>query len=161
MHGSFSEAAELRGVWWLEIKGKIHSTMLSKNLTYAVHMVFKLAANGFSKLDFPYQEGSVSFGGSESTRRVCLQSYMELGNDGLPRKYLLKSSTGGRTRPLHLEEDIILPRKRADGWMEVELGEFYNEEGYHGEVSFSLMETKGGVWKYGLVVWGIEIRAKQ
>jgi hypothetical protein len=44
--------------------------------------------------------------------------------------------------------------------MEVELGEFYNEEG-DGEVSTSLMETKGGVWKDGLVVWGIEIRAKQ
>jgi hypothetical protein len=45
--------------------------------------------------------------------------------------------------------------------MEVELGKFYNEEGDDGEVSTSLMETKGGLWKDGLVVWGIEIRAKQ
>ncbi|KAM0846806.1 hypothetical protein ACQ4PT_055428 [Festuca glaucescens] len=164
---SFKEAAKLRGVWWLEIRGKIHSMLLSQNSVYAAYMVFKLADDGFSQLDFPFQEASVSVGGGESTRRICLQGYMKAGDDGVPRKHLSVSSTRHYTL-LHprrgavpLTDDIVLPRKRADGWMEVELGEFYNEEGDDGEVSSSLMETKGGVWKDGLVLWGIEIRAKQ
>lgn len=44
--------------------------------------------------------------------------------------------------------------------MEVELGEFYNEEGGNGEVCVSMMETTGG-YKSGLVVLGVEIRSKQ
>ncbi|THU52025.1 hypothetical protein C4D60_Mb06t37250 [Musa balbisiana] len=49
---------------------------------------------------------------------------------------------------------------RDDGWMEAELGEFYNEEGEDGEVEMSLMEVKGGHWKKGLIIQGIEIRPK-
>ena len=54
-----------------------------------------------------------------------------------------------------------MPKKRADGWMEIEMGEFKNEEGEDGEVSISLMETRGGNWKKGLILQGIEIRAKK
>ena len=43
--------------------------------------------------------------------------------------------------------------------MEVELGEFYNEECNDGEVSISLKET-GGTCKTGLIIRGIEIRNK-
>ncbi|CAM0913816.1 unnamed protein product [Alopecurus aequalis] len=152
----FLEAAKLLGVWWLEIRGKINSMMLSHNLTYAAYMVFKLADDGFDLLDFPFQEASVS-AGSDSKRQVCLQSYMEVGDDGVPLKHILTSSDPTYHHPeVPLTDDIILPRKRADGWIEVELGDFYNEEGYNDEVSFRLIETKE--WKHGLVVWGIEIR---
>jgi hypothetical protein len=80
---------------------------------------------------------------------------MEAGDDGVPQKHILKSSFLGYSHydEVPLTDDIILPRKRADGWMEVELGEFYNEEGFDEDVSVSLMETK--MWKHGLVVWGI------
>ncbi|XP_047080207.1 F-box protein PP2-B11-like [Lolium rigidum] len=114
-----------------------NSTLLSRNLAYAAYMVFKLADDGFNQLDFPFQEASISISvrASNSTRRVRLEGYMEEdGDDGVPHK--------------------------DDGWMEVELGEFYNEEGDGGKVSASLMETKGEIWKNGLVLWGIEIRAK-
>ncbi|XP_044417453.1 F-box protein PP2-B11-like [Triticum aestivum] len=135
----FSEAAQLRGVWWLLIRGKIHSTMLCRNSKYAAYMVFKLA-DEFTKLDFPFQEASISVGGNDSsTRQVCLQAYMEDGD----------------------ADDVMLPRKRADGWMEVELGEFYNGEGCDGDMFVTLMETEAGVFKSGLIVWGIEIRTKQ
>mgnify|MGYP005813387433 CR=1 FL=1 len=43
--------------------------------------------------------------------------------------------------------------------MEVELGEFYNEEGYDDEVYVSLMETSLSK-KYGLIVLGMEFRNK-
>ena len=49
---------------------------------------------------------------------------------------------------------------RADGWMELEMGEFQNYEGEDGEVSISLMETSATI-KIGLVVQGIEIRPKK
>ncbi|CAM0913815.1 unnamed protein product [Alopecurus aequalis] len=157
IYDRFLEAAKLLGVWWLEIRGKINSMMLSHNLTYAAYMVFKLADDGFDLLDFPFQEASVS-AGSDSKRQVCLQSYMEVGDDGVPLKHILTSSDPTYHHPeVPLTDDIILPRKRADGWIEVELGDFYNEEGYNDEVSFRLIETKE--WKHGLVVWGIEIRS--
>jgi hypothetical protein len=166
-YGSFKEAAKLRGIWWLEIRGKIHSMLLSQNSAYAAYMVFKLADDRYKKSYFPFQEASISVGGSESTRQTCLQGYMKVGDDEVHREHLLAASTRHYTL-LHphrsavpLTDDIVLPQKRADGWMEVELGEFYNEEGDDGEVSTSLMETKGGLWKDGLVVWGIEIRAKK
>lgn len=62
-------------------------------------------------------------------------------------------------RVITLGEDTVLPRKRADGWMEVELGEFYNEEGYDDEVYVSLTETSLSK-KYGLIVLGMEFRNK-
>lgn len=156
----FSEAAKLRGVWWMEIRGKINSMMLSGNMTYAAYMVFKLAADGFNLLDFPFQDASVSVAGSNSTQQVCLQSYIEVGDDGVPQKHILTSGVPThRRREVPLTDDIVLPRRRADGLMEVELGEFYNEESYDDEVSISLMETKR--WKHGLVVCGIEIRIKK
>lgn len=49
---------------------------------------------------------------------------------------------------------------RDDGWMEAELGEFYIDEGEDGEVEMSLMEVRGGHWKKGLIIQGIEIRPK-
>ncbi|KAM3245062.1 hypothetical protein ACQJBY_056410 [Aegilops geniculata] len=164
-NNSFLEAAQLRGVWWLLIRGEIHSTMLSPNSKYAAYMVFKLA-DEFIKLDFPFQQASISVGGNDSTRQVCLQAYMEDGDDGVPRKHILRSSWKGyrpRTsrQSIPLADDVMLPRKRADGWMEVELGEFYNGEGCDSEVSVCLKETEGGVHKAGLIVWGIEIRTKQ
>lgn len=44
--------------------------------------------------------------------------------------------------------------------MEAEMGEFYNEDGEDEEVVMSWMEVKGGHWKKGLIVEGIEIRPK-
>ncbi|XP_047075545.1 F-box protein PP2-B1-like [Lolium rigidum] len=113
----FLEAAKLQGVWWLEIRAKINGMMLSQNLTYAAYMVFKLAADGFNLLGFPYQNASISVSGSNSMQKVCLQSYMEAGDDGVPQKHILKSSFLGYSHydEVPLTDDIILPRKRADG----------------------------------------------
>ncbi|XP_066320782.1 F-box protein PP2-B3-like [Miscanthus floridulus] len=48
--------------------------------------------------------------------------------------------------------------QRADGWMELELGDFHNGEGDDGEVSISLVDTS--FRRSGLIVLGIEIIAK-
>ncbi|CAL5056404.1 unnamed protein product [Urochloa decumbens] len=116
---SFTEAAELLGVSWLEIRGKINSKMLSLNKTYAAYIVFKLTDELYGRQDFSVLEASVGIGECRSTRKVCLHGDGD-EDDGLP---------------LH-------PQKRADGWMEVEMGKFYNKEGNDGEVSISLSENR-------------------
>ncbi|KAF2947580.1 hypothetical protein DAI22_02g379200 [Oryza sativa Japonica Group] len=96
-------------------------------------------------LDFPFQEASVSIGGSTTTRQV----------GSVERRLKRRCS-----HALVLAEDIEHPQKRSDGWMELKLGELYNEEGDDGEVCISFRETEGH-WKRGLVVQGIEIRPKK
>uniref|UniRef100_A0A0D9Z004 F-box domain-containing protein n=1 Tax=Oryza glumipatula TaxID=40148 RepID=A0A0D9Z004_9ORYZ len=162
----FAEGAELIDVCWLEIRGRIHSKMLSPNSTYAAYMVFKIA-DEFYGLDAPFQEASVSLGGRGSTKIVCVQSY-DSEDEEVPENYwpmsigpLLRRRARRRDRRLVLDEGVTVPQKRTDEWMELEMGEFINEEGEDGEVCFSLMETKGGNWKRGLIVQGIEIRLKK
>uniref|UniRef100_A0A0E0CSY8 F-box domain-containing protein n=1 Tax=Oryza meridionalis TaxID=40149 RepID=A0A0E0CSY8_9ORYZ len=162
----FTEGAELIDVCWLEIRGRIHSKMLSPNSTYAAYMVFKIA-DEFYGLDAPFQEASVSLGGRGSTKIVCVQSY-DSEDEEVPENYwpmsigpLLRRRARRRDRRLVLDEGVAVPQKRTDEWMELEMGEFINEEGEDGEVCFSLMETKGGNWKRGLIVQGIEIRLKK
>ncbi|BAH91931.1 Os02g0812700 [Oryza sativa Japonica Group] len=133
----FEEGAELIDVCWMEIRCNIDSKMLSPNSTYAAFMVFKIA-EGFYGLDTPLQEGTVSLGGRESRREVAFTSI----------------------DPRPPQGSAAYPQKRADGWMEVELGEFFNENGEDGEVGISLM-SKGPNWKRGLIVLGIEIRLKE
>uniref|UniRef100_A0A0D9VMI7 F-box domain-containing protein n=1 Tax=Leersia perrieri TaxID=77586 RepID=A0A0D9VMI7_9ORYZ len=167
----FAEGAELIDVCWLEIRGKIHTKMLSPNSTYTAYMVFKIA-DEFYGLDSPFQEASVSLGGRGSTKNVCVQSYDsddEDGNDPVPENYwpmtmgpLLRRRARRRNRrPVPHDEAVTLPQKRADGWMELEMGEFFNEEGEDGDAHFSLTEIKRGNWKRGLIVQGIEIRLKK
>jgi hypothetical protein len=146
----------------LEIRGKIQSKMLSDNTTYTAYMVFKLAEN-FFRLDFPFQNASVSFRGSESTRQVCLQACANEDGDiaaGAP-PYQILQRRGSRPSTVTPGKDVLLPRRRADGWMEVELGQFYNEGGDDHEVSISLTETTAGNYKFGLIVRGMEVRTKQ
>jgi hypothetical protein len=82
-----SEAALLVHVAWLEIRGKIETKMLSPNSTYGVYLVFRLV-HGTYGLGFPFQEGSVTVGVNVSTRRACLDSYIEDGARGMVhRKY--------------------------------------------------------------------------
>ena len=49
--------------------------------------------------------------------------------------------------------------EREDGWLEIELGEFFSGEANE-EVKMSLMEVKGYQLKGGLVIEGIEVRPK-
>ncbi|KAI6684949.1 hypothetical protein NL676_030862 [Syzygium grande] len=64
-------------------------------------------------------------------------------------------------------EEGKVPIGRQDGWMEVELGEFFNGGGGgggdgHGEVvKMSFKEVKGYQLKGGLVIEGIEVRPKR
>uniref|UniRef100_M8C279 F-box domain-containing protein n=1 Tax=Aegilops tauschii TaxID=37682 RepID=M8C279_AEGTA len=156
----FSQAADIGHVNILEICAKIQRNMLSQNTTYVAYMVFKLGPRFYS-FDFPFQEASFGIAGSQSTRQVCLQGYVEDGDgaDVPPRKHIVPSSYHIYNHDsVPPQKNVVFPHKKADGWMEVELGEFHNEGG-DGEVSISLTETTKP--KSGLIVWGIVIRSKQ
>ncbi|KAK1621162.1 hypothetical protein QYE76_026679 [Lolium multiflorum] len=161
------EAAQLLHVAWLEVRGKIDSRMLSPNSAYGVYLVFRLDPKTHG-LGFPFQEGLINVGGSVSTRRACLHGYDEDGAGGVvPRKYVVDSTHTywPRTSSSHtvlVEDDVTLPQRRADGWLELELADgFYNHEDDDGEVRVALNETKRLYSKGGLIVRSIEFRIKQ
>ncbi|KAJ3691514.1 hypothetical protein LUZ61_020678 [Rhynchospora tenuis] len=139
----FIECAKLKNVCWLEICGNIDSKILTPDTVYAAYLIFKLARNTFGLCE-PFQRTIITLAGNVvSEHFVCLNTRVEnprWDNRPLPRR------------------DVILPTERQYGWLEVKLGEFYNEDGIDGEVNISLTEIKGGHWKNGLIVQGIEVR---
>ncbi|KAJ6713086.1 F-BOX PROTEIN PP2-B11-LIKE [Salix purpurea] len=53
------------------------------------------------------------------------------------------------------------PRERSDGWMEVEMGEFFYDDDDAGGVVASLKEVDNYTTKNGLIIEGIEFRPKE
>ncbi|KAK8627944.1 hypothetical protein V6N13_063659 [Hibiscus sabdariffa] len=140
----FKEIPELLSVCWFEIRGKISISMLSPLTQYKAYLVYKLhEAYGF---EFYPVQFSVGCDGSAGSKRVAY----------------LAPERGGRLEPWQMEEYLIdeelLPRARADGWLEAELGEWFTEDG-DGDLEMSVLEVEGGHWKGGLIIQGIEIRA--
>ncbi|XP_077227628.1 putative F-box protein PP2-B12 [Tasmannia lanceolata] len=141
----FSEVAELLDVCWLEIKGKIDARMLSRKTNYVAYAVLKFQPHTYGFDRWPASL-SVKLGGEESGHTVILKP-----NTNRLSSTQTESSGGYGAEVL---------RARNDGWMEIEMGEFFNDEGDEGEVEMSLMHLQGGQWKKGLIVEGIEIRPR-
>ncbi|KAJ6820137.1 F-box protein PP2-B10-like isoform X1 [Iris pallida] len=156
----FSEVAHLVGVCWLEIGGSIDRQVLSPNTTYAAHLVFKLVGET-SSFTHPPQKVSVKAGDNESSHTVRLQPPTFNYRRHYPHGLLFDDDEEEETEETTEGDDASLPCSRADGWMEVEMGEFFNKEGEDGEVEMSLMEVEGGHWKNGLIIHGIEVRPKK
>ncbi|KAI4318134.1 hypothetical protein L6164_025940 [Bauhinia variegata] len=135
----FESVAELLHVCWLEIRGKISTRMLSSKTHYAAYLVFKLEDACW--LGRRPTEVSVGIpGGHSSTEIVCLDPNME--DD---RLFL----------------GLQRPRERNDGWLEIKMGYFFNLGEEDEQVEMSVLETRGADWKNGLVLEGIEVRAKE
>ncbi|KAE8795415.1 putative F-box protein PP2-B12 [Hordeum vulgare] len=135
----FSQGAQLIRVTWFEIQGQIHRTMLSPNSTYVAYLVFKPVGDYPLSTMFGILRASVRTEEANLFRDVLLDEHWP------PRRW----------RGCDVAER---PRLRADGWKEVELGQFYNAGGEDGEVSFGLMETNQRGVKARLILHGIEIR---
>ena len=129
----FPEVAELLSVCWLEISGKIVAHILSPKTTYKAYLVFKFGERAYG-LGYPHAVASVKLGGHESNNIVFMQ------------------------RKVSSDADGQVPQERSDGWMEIEMGTFFNDEGDEGEVEMNFKHVMGGHWKRGLIVEGIEIR---
>ncbi|XP_044481110.1 putative F-box protein PP2-B12 [Mangifera indica] len=157
----FQEVAELIGVCWLEISGKISTRILSPGTNYTAYLVFKPTAGPYGFENQPV-EVSVGLVGTENQKRSVyldtvrsLSMRYRLGRlPSLVRRVKWQAS-------LAREDDGHHPKERGDDWLEVELGDFYNTGDENGELEISISETRGGHWKGGLIIQGIEIRPKQ
>ncbi|KAF8369755.1 hypothetical protein HHK36_032225 [Tetracentron sinense] len=162
----FSDVAELLDVFWLEIHGKMDTQMLSMKTTYAAYLVYKFTEDTYG---LGPVEVSVKFvrGGGGGWHTVYMDS-----DGSLRRKHQIFQQTGqvrvsssytlSFPALAHLvQRKRQLPRERGDGWIEIEMGEFFNNRGEDGEVEMSLIEVKGGKSKSGLIIQGIELRPKE
>ncbi|KAL6514319.1 hypothetical protein OROHE_019061 [Orobanche hederae] len=141
-HFQFSEAVELIMVCRLEIRGEINTRMLSPNTTYGAYLVIQVTTRAFGLSILP-SEVSVEVGDYKTVGSLFMNS------DECKRQES-DTSTQGEARALCA---------RGDGWLEVELGEFYNG-GSEKEVRMEFREVKSEQLKGGLLVEGIELRPK-
>ncbi|KAA8548449.1 hypothetical protein F0562_000133 [Nyssa sinensis] len=141
----FSEVAELQHVCWLEIKGKTGTQMLSRNTTYAAYFVFKIA------------EENYMLKAAKVYVRLVKEAIEDEAN-GTAINVYWKSNTSRHATRQHVGRR--LPKERTDGWMEIEMGEFFIDQGDAGEVEMYLTEITSP-WKRGLIVEGIELRPKE
>lgn len=142
-------------VTWLDIHGKISTKMLSPHTTYGAYLVIKLANRAHGLHSFP-SEVSIEVG-----------DYISRGTTRLRRNVDECSICSGCV--LHTSNEAFIPgfcrgkervlNERKDGWLELELGEFYHD-GSEKEVKMCLKEIYGQHIKGGIIVEGIELRPK-
>ncbi|KAI3969199.1 hypothetical protein MKW92_025482 [Papaver armeniacum] len=140
----FAEVAEVYWVYWLEIRGKLEIRLLSPKTVYVAYLVLKLkyGASGFGKQ--PVKARVEVVGRAAGSNSMCSQER---------HIYLSPNSDQGQ----------YFARERRDGWMEVEMGHFFNEElkdDEGGEVHMSVLENDKLFTKTGVIVQGIELRPK-
>ncbi|PIN12009.1 hypothetical protein CDL12_15382 [Handroanthus impetiginosus] len=140
----FSEVARLKTVCWLDIRGRTTTQMLSPSTTYGAYLVFKLAEGCY---------------GLELANAVVRFVDSEADNDAEERAIAVHlQQAEARNRARRRTRQVLV--ERVDGWREIELGDFYNDEGYDGDVEARLIEIKSLHSKSGLIVEGIEFRPK-
>ncbi|KAH6816173.1 hypothetical protein C2S51_020993 [Perilla frutescens var. frutescens] len=126
----FSDAAELTESRHLFIEGNIKTKMMSPETSYAAYLVY-----GFADM-YANLRSAVSI--------IRKNSYHESSGDdyGDEQAKIVRFQEGDG---------------REDGWMEIQLGEFYVDFGEDGELQVQLLDTSGNS-KNGLIVEGIEFR---
>ncbi|RID76108.1 hypothetical protein BRARA_B03099 [Brassica rapa] len=108
---------------------------------YSAYIVFKTVNKCPGLADLPVEVGVGLVGQEIPKQLIYFDGYMD--KDAKKER--------GEMR------DVMKPKKREDGWMEAELGEFFNEEGCN-EIELSVIEIKSPYWKCGLIIQGIEFR---
>ncbi|XP_058740547.1 F-box protein PP2-B15-like [Vicia villosa] len=132
----FAEAAELRTIWWLEIKGTINIELLSPKTTYKAYLKVKIADRAYG-LDLLPSEVSIEVGNYKSCEKVYIHS---------------KCKRNGKFSS-HCKCEC------DEEWLEIELGSFYTESSVQvEEVRMYLKEVEGVHLKGGLIIDGIELR---
>ncbi|VAH40290.1 unnamed protein product [Triticum turgidum subsp. durum] len=137
----FAECVELLSVYFFAVIGEIPPGDLPAGTSYIVYLVYKLA-------------------NSTSGLRGCVQT----SSLRLHGERIVPGSTRGVS--LHPEvcgsaSDITYPVTRGDGWLELRLAEFENDDDMLAErgVIVDLREENDGVQKRGLIIGGMEFRS--
>ncbi|KAK1389391.1 Phloem protein 2-6 [Heracleum sosnowskyi] len=164
LESRFGKVIELISVCWFEIHGRISTSLLSGDTAYTTYLVYKPATTISGFEDLPL-EISVGIIGEESIKRnvfVDPEGGVQRKNFSIPRRLGLfhnfRASHPRAQVALPLNVDRQYPRTRKDGWLELELAQYFNKEGENRDLEISLLEVKGGNWKSGLIIQGIEIR---
>ncbi|KAI7747559.1 hypothetical protein M8C21_012071 [Ambrosia artemisiifolia] len=158
---------------WISVpESRINTSLLSTDTQYAAYLVFKSAPHTYG-FEYHPVEVSVGLSGVESQNESQIKTvFLEpeaceryRGDEyerSLPgrRRMGVFSRLRGLASRANATPPQIGPKRRQDGWLEIELGEFYNGKGQEGELEMSMMEVKGGNWKGGLIIQGIEVRPK-
>lgn len=131
--------------------------MLSPKTFYVAYLVVKFADRAYG-LDFLPSEVSVELGNFKSQGKVNLNPQEGRKKPLQHVHFLNRLETLRRSRLLQDQGRRGLC-ERENGWMEIELGSFFND-GNGEEVKISLREVKGQHLRGGLIVEGIEIRPK-
>ncbi|KAF8117528.1 hypothetical protein N665_0009s0052 [Sinapis alba] len=137
----FERVAKLLDVCWFQIRGRVNTRVLSPRTLYSAFIVFKKTDSCYGFKDVAIEAGVGVVGHEASTRSICFDARAD--GKSLRRR----------------RRDIVKPEERGDGWLEVELGEFFNggELMDSDEIEMSALETNGH-WKSGLIIQGIEVR---
>ncbi|RCV30040.1 hypothetical protein SETIT_6G062100v2 [Setaria italica] len=149
----FAEVAELEDCTCLDIYGALLAASLTPMTPYAAFLVYDTAAEGHRGLSYPDQEAAVSLGGRVMARHdVCIRP-----DDAEARKFW-----GGPDGGDHREEPRR-PRRREDGWWEMEMGRLPSTTAGGGgkpgeEEVVASFEVLGWYPKRGLIIEGIEFR---
>ncbi|CAA0815576.1 F-box protein [Striga hermonthica] len=143
----FPEVVELLAVCRFEIRGKISTKMLSPGTCYVAYLVFALRAETKGLHNNP-AEVFVELTGHERVK-----SWVFIDSDRSHQR-MVEIAAGVNAN------DIRQPTPRGDGWMEVELGEYFVEGGENADLEFGVLRLRHGNWKHGVVVQGIEVRPK-
>lgn len=167
--GRFSEVAQLKSVCWLCIRAKFQLQMLSPKTTYAAYLVFKLSEYQFglncplkASVQLVRENGSEVEGGEPTSiymTRLRVVGHCRRRRPPRPQVNI----QGGVSRSRWLAGNRIgRSMSRSDGWLEMELGQFFMGEGDNRcHVQLELSETEQLNWKRGLIVQGIELRPKE
>ncbi|XP_070044823.1 F-box protein PP2-B11-like [Nicotiana tomentosiformis] len=109
-----------------------------RKTSYAVYLVFKLTDNP-----------------CELERATASLRFVNEGAEGAG----IEGTTVFISKKKELPGELgRFPHLRSDGWLEIKLGEFFNNLGEDGEVEMRLMEINDKTWKSGIIVKGFDIR---
>ncbi|KAM0911066.1 hypothetical protein ACQ4PT_013726 [Festuca glaucescens] len=135
----FPECAELVSVYFLAVTGEIQPSELSAGKNYAVYLVYKLARR------------TSGLKGCVQTSSLRLYGELILATN----KVSLDPEAHGST------SDVTYPVTRDDGWLELKLAEFTNDDEMLTEkgVIVDLREEDVCKEKTGLILEGMEFRS--
>ncbi|KAI9377972.1 hypothetical protein POPTR_018G016000v4 [Populus trichocarpa] len=156
----FPEVAELIKVCWLEIRGKINTCMLSPSILYTANLVFKFSIEAYGLDDQPVEVAMKLDGDKICAHSVCWNAERRGQQFRTARRPVDFFNFSCRRSIPARESDGHYPKKRGDGWLEIELGDFFCTEGEDGELEMRVFDGTN-YWKHGLIVEGIEIRPKE
>ncbi|KAK1383941.1 Phloem protein [Heracleum sosnowskyi] len=164
LESRFTKVVELIDVCWFEIHGKINTSLLSPRTAYTTYLVYKTSSILYGFKDQKIQV-SVGITGEGSINRIVYFDHkdsVERRTANLPRQMgSFLRFRANRSRPQVVapaDVDRPSPRRRKDGWLEIELAGYYNNDEENTELEISLREVKSLNWKSGLIIQGIEIR---